>query len=169
MEAWLMEKGLDRATATSKKKQQAALTSRQKKVSIDRDALHKTWQTQAQSLGISFQKIPYQKQNTLSNNHVSSEEAAAQALQYAIKHLTERQSIIFERELINTALQHAVGLAKLTDIEHDIIRKIEKCELIEESPRYNASEDIDIQSSEPLTRHQWIEQLRKSGISCLAK
>lgn len=163
VDSWLMEQGLDRETATSEQKQQAALLSRQKKVSHDRDTLHQIWQTQAKALGISFKKIPYQKQNTQSNNHAPTEEAATQSLQYAIQHLTERQSIVFERELMDVALQHAVGRAKWTDLEKEVTRKIEKGELIQEVPKYHSSEEMGIASSEPLTRRQWVDNLVKTG------
>ncbi len=162
--AKLIEQGLDRTTATSQQKQRAALSSRQKKVSLDRETLHQTWQNQAKALGISFKKIPHQKQNAQSNEHVPAEEAATQSLQYAVEHLTERQSIVFERELMDTALQHAVGRAKWTDLEKEITRKIEKGELIQEAPLYCSSEEMDSVSSEPLTRSQWVDSLVKTGI-----
>ena len=163
VDAKLMEQGLDRETATSRQKQQAALSSRQKKVSLDRETLHQTWQNQAKTLGISFKKIPHQKQNTQSNEHIPAEEAATQSLQYAIQHLTERQSIVYERELMDFALQHAVGRAKWTDLEKEITRKIKYRELIQEALLYRSSEEMDMTSSEPLTHGQWVENLIKSG------
>lgn len=159
----LMEQGLIRTTATSRQKQQAALSSRQKKVSLDRETLHQSWQNQAKALGISFKKIPHQKQSTQSNTFVPAEEAATQSLQYAIEHLTERQSIVFERELMDVALQHAVGQANWTDLDKEITRKIETGELIQEAPTYYSSEDMKIESSAPLTRNQWVDSLVKKG------
>lgn len=163
VDARLMEQGLDRTTATSQQKQQATLSSRQKKISLDRETLHQTWQNQAKALGISFKKIPHQKQNAQSNNHVPAEEAATQSLHYALQHLIERQSIVFERDLMDVALQHAVGRAKWTDLEKEITRKIEQGELIQEAPKYYSSEEMNIASSEPLTRNQWVDNLVKTG------
>lgn len=164
VEAWLMEKGLDRATATSQQKQQAALLSRQKKIALDRETLHQSWQQQAKALGISFKKIQFQQQNTPSNQFIPAEEAATQSLHYAIEHLIERQSIIFERELMDIALQHAVGRAKWADLDKEITRKIENGELIQEAPLYRSSDEMDSATPEPLTRTQWVEHLVETGI-----
>jgi conjugative relaxase-like TrwC/TraI family protein len=163
VETWLMEKGLDRTTATSQQKQQAALLSSQKKVVLEREALHQSWQQRAKALGISFNKIQFQQQNTSSNQFIPAEEAATQSLHYAIEHLIERQSIIFERELMDIALQHAVGRAKWADLDKEITRKIKKGELIQEAPLYRSS-DEDSTIAEPLTRSQWVEHLAKTGI-----
>ena len=162
VDSWLMEQGLDRTTATSRQKQQAALSSRQKKVSLDRETLHQSWQNQANALGISFKKLPHQKQDPQSNVFAPAEEAATQSLKYAIEHLTERQSIVFERELMDVALQHAVGRAKWTELDKEITRKIESGELIQEAPTYHSSEEMNVA---PLTRNQWVDSLVKTGTS----
>lgn len=163
VEAHLSAQGLDRDTASNLQKQQAALLSRKKKISLDRETLHQVWQQQAKTLGISFKKIPHQYQKPQSKEYVPSEEAAIQSLAYAIKHLTERQSIIFEKELMDLALQHAVGGAKWADIEKEMTRKIGKGELIQEAALYYPSEEKDATSYKPLTRTQWIERLVKTG------
>ncbi|HAT9646616.1 TPA: conjugative relaxase [Legionella pneumophila subsp. pneumophila] len=165
VEAYLKAQGLDRESATSLQKQQATVLSRQKKTSLDRETLHSAWQEQAKVLGISFKKIPYQLQPAQSNAHIPAEEAAKQSLQYAIQHLTERQSIIFERDLMDLALQHAVGRAKLSHLEKEMVIKIEKGELLQEQPLYYPSEEMDAQSTQPLTRTQWIEYVVKTGVS----
>lgn len=164
VEAWLMAKGLDRDTATSQQKQQAALLSRQKKVVLDRETLHQSWQQQAKALAISFNKIQFQQQNISSNQFIPTDEAATQSLHYAIEHLIERQSIIFERELMDIALQHAVGRAKWADLDKEITGKIKKGELIQEAPLYRSSDDMDSTIAEPLTRSQWVEYFAKTGI-----
>ena len=91
-----------------------------------------------------------------------AEEAATQSLKYAIEHLTERQSIVFERELMDVALQHAVGRAKWTELDKEITRKIESGELIQEAPTYHSSEEMNVA---PLTRNQWVDSLVKTGTS----
>ena len=70
---------------------------------------------------------------------------------------------MFERELMDVALQHAVGRAKWIDLEKEITRKIEKGELIQEAPKYHSTEEMDIASSEPLTRNQWMDKLVITG------
>lgn len=107
--------------------------------------------------------MPHQKQNTQENEFVPAEVAAVQSLQYAIEHLTERQSIVFERELMDIALQHAVGRAKWADLEKEMTIKVENRELIQEAPLYRSSEEMDFASSEPLTHSQWIEHRVKAG------
>ncbi len=165
VEAHLKAQGLQRETATSSQKQRATLLSRQKKKSLDRETLHNGWQRQAKALGISFKKLSHQLLPPQSNAHIPAEEAAKQSLQYATQHLIERQSIIFERDLIDLALQHAVGRAKLYHLEKEMAIKIEKGELVQETPMFYPSDDMDAQSTQPLTRMQWIKHLTQKGLS----
>jgi conjugative relaxase-like TrwC/TraI family protein len=153
IESQLMSQGLDRSTATSQQKQHATKLSRQKKTSVDRETLHQAWIQQAQKLGITFDHIPHQRQ--AANTHLPKEEAAKQSLQYAIDHISERQSILFEKELLDLALQHAVGRAKLADIEKEMTRNIKARKLIKEIPLYRLADEHN--GSQSLSRAQWIE------------
>ncbi len=164
VETRLMVQGLNRETATSLQKQRATLLSRQKKTSLDRETLHQSWQQQAKVVGISFKKIPHQFDSSQFGAFTPADEAATQSLQYAIQHLTERQSIIFEQELMDLALQHVVGRVKLCDLEKAMTKKIENGELIQESPLYYPSEEKDVASATPLTRDQWVDDLVKTGM-----
>ena len=167
VEAYLNAKGLDRDTATSLQKQQAALQSRRNKTTLDRESLHQAWKKQAIEIGIAFQKIPNKEHHPQFNEQVPAEEAAKQSLHYAVQHLTERQSIMFERELMDLALQHAVGRAKWVSIEKEMVSRIRKGELIQEAPLYHPSDAVN---GAPLTRVQWVEDLVKAGVSsCQAK
>ncbi|MCX7116360.1 MAG: AAA family ATPase, partial [Legionellales bacterium] len=161
VEAHLNAKGFDRDTATSLQKQQAALQSRRSKTMLDRASLHQGWQQQASEIGISFQKIPNQGVHPRYNEQVPSEEAAKQSLHYATQHLTERQSILFERELMDLALQHAVGRATWVAIEKEMVASIIKGELIQEAPLYHPADAV---SGASLTRAKWVEDLVTTGV-----
>ena len=164
VETHLASQGLNRETATSVQKQQSALLSRQKKKFVNKEELHQAWQQQAKSMGISFKKSAPQLQESKYNTHIPAEIATNQSLQYAIQHLTERQSIIFGRELLDLALEHVVGKATWVELAKEMTRKIEKGELIQETHLYYSSEEKDAASSQPLTRTQWIDSLVKNGI-----
>ena len=60
--------------------------------------------------------------STAAAAHVAAE-GARRSVRFAIAHLTERQAIMEERELLDVALKHAVGRAKLRDIEREVDRQ----------------------------------------------
>lgn len=164
VEAHLVTQGLNRETATSAQKQQAALQSRKKKTVVDRITLYQTWKQQAKELDICFEK-PIKDHSHSQEKFIPANEAAMQSVNYAIEHLTERQSIMFERELMDVALQHAVGRAQWVDIEKEVIRQIGCGELIREASLFCPAEEVDNGSRKSLTRADFIEELIKTGVN----
>lgn len=166
VEARLAAQGLDRATATSIDKQQATLQSRAKKVLTEREALHQEWQAQARDLGIAFNRRDWaasgpQKSVKLhpAPLQIASDEAARRAVRYAVNHLTERQSVMSERELLDTALKQAMGAARLANITAEITRQTAQGSLIREAPLYRPADANGPHDAPGQPRAAWIAEL----------
>ncbi|EBC1886514.1 conjugative relaxase [Salmonella enterica] len=169
VEEYLAKQGLTRETASAQERQQAAMHTRSKKVSIEREALHAEWQAKAKELGIDFssrgwsgrEKGGSEKQ---AHSFMPSDEAAKRAVRYAVNHLTERQSVMDERELVDTAMKHAVGAARLEDIQKEILRQTETGYLIREAPRYRPGGQTGPTDEPGKTRAEWIAELAAKGM-----
>jgi conjugative relaxase-like TrwC/TraI family protein len=172
IEKKLAEDGLTRETASQSQKQQATLKTRARKVSVERESLFNAWCDKAKSLSIDFNHKNYAYQNDPHQKSVSdilpeyaASEAAKRSLRFAVNHLTERQAVIEERVLIDTAMKHAVGSARLSDIEQEIKTRVEEGYLIKEDPLYLPADEIRSQSQKPgKTRNAWIAELIEKNI-----
>lgn len=172
VEARLAARGLDRETASSAEKQQATLQSRARKVSAERAALHQEWQAQAQDLGIAFNRRDwagsgYEKgaEAPAPALHLPADVAARRAVRYAVNHLTERQSVMHERELLDTALKQAMGAARLVDITAEIRQQTAQGFLIREAPRYRQADASGPQDGPSRPREDWIAELHTTGLA----
>jgi len=166
----LAGKGLDRESATPEQKKTAALVTRPKKASIDRKALHQLWQEKAQELGIDFSSrewvgagAEHGENRHGASRQVPSEAAAQNSVRYAINHLTERQAAMTREVLIDTAMKHAVGNARIEDITREIIRQRSTGYLIQEQPLYKPANAASGGSVEVKTREMWICDLQAKG------
>lgn len=168
VEELLAEKGLTRETATTEEKQLATMQSRSKKVSAERAELHKEWQDRAKEVGIDFGSREWvgheQKGRVATPAEYATSEAAKRAVRYAVNHLTERQAVIDERELIDTAVKHAVGTARLADIENEILKQTATGYLIRETPRYRPGGQTGPTDEPGKTRAEWIAELGERGV-----
>lgn len=117
VEAQLHKKGLTRESATTSHKQFATLESRERKMSVNREELFKEWTKRAKDLDIEFlgrggSKKPSLEIKTLEPEKVLETKDTAilkdaeRNLKFAIRHLMERQAVISEKDLVNTALNH---------------------------------------------------------------
>jgi conjugative relaxase-like TrwC/TraI family protein len=154
IEAHLHEKGLTRETATSSHKQLANLQSRERKMSVNREELFKEWTQRAKELDIEFSpKVGYLKpslelqaiepsRRTVSERPSEDQEStrreptfglkdAMSNLKFAIDHLTERQAVISEKDLLNVALKHGRGGSRSGDIQGALHHFVKNGELIE--------------------------------------
>lgn len=173
VEERLAEKGLTRETATAAEKQNATMQSREKKQAVDREALHREWQRKAKELDIDFNRreAPEATRNERepmpAPAFVPADEAAKRAVRYAVNHLTERQSVMDERILVDTALKHAVGAARLNDIQTEITNQTRAGYLIVETPRYHPATEQnstnDPNRGPSLTRTEWIADMVETG------
>jgi conjugative relaxase-like TrwC/TraI family protein len=168
IEARLAGAGLTLDTATSERKQKVKLETRPPKVPTDRQALFAEWQARARELGIDFgardraasERDPELAAGTPSPHFAT--EGARRGVRFAIAHLTERQAIVEEHELLDVALKHAVGRATLDDIRGEVERKVVSGHLIRESPLYTLADQPA--AAKPLSRSTWTDVLAERGI-----
>ncbi len=174
IERRMAQDGLTPETATAEQKQHVKLATRPRKVSVDRQALFLEWQTRARELGLDLTRPAASVKGrsprgavTGNRNQGASAQAAFEgarrSVRFAIAHLTERQAIIEERELLDVALKHAVGRATLPDVRREIGRLSSTGYLIPESPLYRSA---DGPTNPPgLPRGAWIAAEVESGMA----
>ena len=166
IEARLAERGLCREEASSAEKQQATLETRARKGVVDRGAVFAEWQARARGLGIDFDRRDWagpdrsQSEGSLqdrSDDTLPTEEAARRAVRYGVNHLSERQAVIGERELIDVAMRHGVGRVQLRDVEAEVQRQTAAGFLIREAPVFRPASAADDRTD--LSRKAWIDLL----------
>lgn len=170
IEAYLAARGLDRTTADTTEKARAALNTRAAKRVTERDAVYDVWQQQARELKIDFTSRAWAGVSGLEAGPRSTphpdktQQHASAAIDYAIRHITERQAIVEEADLIHLALEHSYGTVVLSDVQHEIATRISDGRLITEPPLYAPAEGrAELRASlvEPRTRSAWIAALSK--------
>nr|WP_232464576.1 MobF family relaxase [Bordetella genomosp. 8] len=91
------------------------------------------------------------------------ERIAAEALRWAIKHLTERESVTREKTLLETTLNHSRGTGvTIVDVQRAINTFTKKGQLIRSTQLYRPSAQQD---GQVLSRNAWIRSLMTSGKS----
>jgi hypothetical protein len=142
--------GLTRETASSEQKQRGSLATRARKVSVERQVLFREWSDRARALGMDLGR-PVASSNGRrpsiqgrARDHLDPAQetalSARRSVRFAISHLTERQAVVHEGELLDAALKHAVGRCTLPDIRHEVRRLSASGYLIPESPLYRAAD-----------------------------
>lgn len=130
IETALEARGLDGAKASEK----AALMTRPSKVRVSRSELLDEWQNRAKVLGLDVAEPLAASKDRQANAASLSPDAiqalATEAVDYARKHLSERQATFTHDELEKTSLTHALGAIKLGDVRAAIDSAIKSNELI---------------------------------------
>ncbi|MBZ5763346.1 conjugative relaxase [Rhizobium sp. VS19-DR104.2] len=181
IEAALAAQGLNRETATHAQKNQAALSTRQRKVEVDRAAIRQEWQKRAAELAIDFHSREWagkgrdgveERTQRLPPKEIEKplEHYADKAVQFAIKSLTERNAIVKQSELEDVALKHGFGRVTTEDIRAALDRITRSGHLIRELPVYvsmnpGGKKKADGQPGPALTRQEWVATLQASGKS----
>ncbi|HDQ4405518.1 TPA: conjugative relaxase [Pseudomonas aeruginosa] len=172
IEERLASQGKTRETASAAEKQAAAMETRSPKTGAERDVLFKEWKGRAKDLGIDFKsrewagveaKGPHTERNS-TPSEVAADLAAKRAVRFAVNHLTERQSVMTEGNLINTAVKHGMAGATMKDVEAEIKRQIEKGYLIQEKTLYRPAENA-LAGDRGQSREAWIAELEAKGMS----
>lgn len=180
VEQQLQAQGLTRETATSAQKQAATMASRARKdKAVERQALHQAWKQRARQLGIDFERRDWagtgaeaslgrldRQEHERGGRSAAIEPAgvaATRAVRFAINHLTERQSVMKESELIDVAMKHSVGAAQARDIEAAVQREEDKGFLLREDPRYRSVSSAE-RDSPGHTRAELVEALVAMGL-----
>lgn len=115
--------GLSRATATAAQREDAALKTRDSKKAVDHAALREDWKVRAKEQGIDFASIEAERQRGLENlsDPALGNEKASDAVLFAIRHLTERESVVAHNEVLQVALNHAIKDALSAGVRLDAV------------------------------------------------
>ncbi|EEY4650066.1 conjugative relaxase [Salmonella enterica subsp. enterica serovar Agona] len=171
IEAELAKNGLSRETASHEQKNAAALKTRKSKGEVDRDVLYEGWKNRAKELQIDFDSREWKgaaNDDIARNTQPAAlekpiEYQADKVMTFAIRSLTERQSVITERELMDVAMKHGYGRLTLDDIRAARERAITSGNLIKEEATYAAATTNKKQQNVAMTREQWVTELVKAG------
>jgi len=174
IEELLAKQGLNRTTATQSQKQRATMLSRSPKVATERSEILKEWQQTAKELGINFDHSTYNKQSHIQQNgldksvkleitKVAKLEAAKRAVRFAINHLSEREAVIKEREILDIATKQSIGATTLPAIKRELQHHIKSGHLIKEDELYKPTADAAKETSQVKSKEGWIDEIAHKG------
>lgn len=133
IEAYLKtHKDLDRGEASAWDKKLIAVITRDRKTEVDRVHLQQEWVALSDKHDIDF-TVPVEV------THLHDKQEIAEVLPQAIEHLSERKSVFSHQVLVQAALERAVGIATLSEIETAIDVSIGTGLLIREGDRYTTA------------------------------
>lgn len=159
IEEVLRERGKTRADASTLEKQIIALATRPKKERLtdqERRSLMEHWKEKSRGAGIDFKP-------TGSGVPAQEGRAARESLEFAIAHLTERQSVMVDSMLMTVAMQHAVGRATHDELRAELGRQIAAGSVIAEEPLFRSAADRE---SPARTRAGWeAEAMQSQGLA----
>ncbi len=148
--------------------QSVTLSLREGKQAIDRDKLQEGWQERAIESGIdgeSLMNLSFKRQKALKKEKVSPPTPtiqADQALSYAILHLSERESVFQEKEIIRVSLQYALGEIGVVDVEQAMERSKSTGDLV----FLKSHQHLDFYTSvHVLTQEKQIIEIMKNGLN----
>lgn len=156
--------GLDRQTASRSQKQTVALKTRKGKApEITREELQADWSRQEKELGVDFSAGKRPVDKTIERSPEAVALIADECLKWAIKHHTERESVMDGSEMLRTALHRSIGTAiELKDVKVAVKRSLQKGHLILGTLQYRSAHE---RKGPGQTRAEWIEQLIQEGVS----
>ncbi len=120
IEAAMEERNLGATAENQRLAQRTALMTRAAKRDVDRDALRASWERQAAELGF--------EAHALAKPAPSREaglEPAAEAVEWAVEHLSEREAVFSRTGLLSAALAWSPGAAESAGIEREIAGRVE--------------------------------------------
>ena len=128
IEAAMEERGLGATAENPRLAERAALMTRAKKRDVDRDALRGVWEKQAADLGFHARTLvaeavsrPVAPATQDRGAAVAAElEPAAEALAWAMEHLSEREAVFARADLLAAALAHEPGRVTMSEAEREV-------------------------------------------------
>ena len=133
IENYLKDRGTDRSEASAWLKKLVAVATRDKKTPLDREVLREDWMKLSEQEGIDFHKPLVHRQPA------ATREAISAALEDAIAHLSERESVFTNAELLRVALERGTGIATLEELQSALRDHIKTGLLIQEGERYTTA------------------------------
>jgi len=162
--AELSARGTCREEAPHALRQGITLAHRKEKAQeLSRTELHRQWRAAAAGIGMQFDYAWQQAdiQPTKELEHRSDLVAQA-SLNWAIQHLSERESVMPLADLLQNAVRHAGGHTDITAIQTAIQSHVDSGTLIREAPHYRSTQDMQ---ASPMTREGWAaEVIRLRGL-----
>ena len=139
IEEALESRGKSREDASTLEKQVITLATRPKKDRLteqDRRVLMEHWKEKSRPAVIEYES----KLDAPARNEGNP---ARESVEFAVAHLTERQSVMVDSMLMTTAMQHAVGRATHDELRAELNRRIAAGDVIAEMPLYRPAADRD--------------------------
>lgn len=129
IEEALKAQGLRREDISAQKLQTVALQTRERKTDIDRAILQAEWQDRSRQAGLNFGH----HREVRMPDAVRYAERAAEAVAYASAHLTEREAVVRNTDLMRAALERGTGQTDLAAIRLAIKNAVVRGELIQKA------------------------------------
>ncbi len=125
IEAAMEERGLGATAENPRIAERAALMTRAKKRDVDRDALRGVWERQAGDLGFEAKDLAREASKAARDLDAATGEAAgrspaAEAVAWAMEHLSEREAVFARADLFAAALAHAPGRVTMAEAEREV-------------------------------------------------
>ena len=133
IEAAVAERGGGETADDQRLAQRAALMTRAAKRDVDRAALGQSWERQAASLGFDARGLAAEAMSNEAGRDVSPEAKrdtgaasgppptlAAEAVDWAVAHLSEREAVFARTDLLAAALAHDPGATGIGDVEREV-------------------------------------------------
>lgn len=168
------KQGLDLKNASRLQRETALLATRQRKnENYSRAELHAKWVKEANEIGMSLnmgyteakertQKAPAAPK--LDNE--GKQRVADMAAIWAIKHLTERETVMTHEALLSHAVMHAAGLVDVEQIERSLAKLHSQGKLIVRPEHYVSNTDLKGRAK---TRENWAKEYARAKKISLAK
>ncbi|HET6412540.1 MAG TPA: MobF family relaxase [Anaeromyxobacter sp.] len=171
MEKHLQTGGLTWEKASFEQRRRACDETRPRPAPKSLDALRREWQARARDLGIDFRRAreggraraALGRTLTADLAIFAVAQGARRSVRFAVAHLTERQAVVSEQDLVDVALKCAMGCATLADIEREIERQTAAGFLVREAPLYQVA---DLSRSERArSQSAWVAALIERGMT----
>lgn len=137
IEEALESRGKSREGASTLEKQVITLATRPKKDQLtehDRRLLMEYWKEKSRAAAIN-----YDGRRAVGGRNDAN--PARESVEFAVAHLTERQSVMVDTMLMTMAMQHAVGRATHDELRAELDRRIAAGDVIAEMPLYRPAAD----------------------------
>src|SRR5690606_30895033 len=156
--AELTARGTTRENAPHALRQGINLAHRQEKSqAFSRTELHQQWREAAAAIGMQFDQMQHQADRQQPQASEQSSGLVAHAsLDWAIRHLAERESVMPLADLLKSAVRHAGGHTDITAIQAAIRACVDSGALIREAPHYRSTQDM---KAAPMTREGWAQEV----------
>lgn len=159
---------LEKEVASHAARQAATLATRSKKdISINRAELYMEWVKQANEIGLNLEgeklKAKTMSLKTQQKTVPVTERVAEAALIWAIKHITERETVIERSNLISTALMYTEGTLTVKDISKAITVMLDQKKIFSRPDHYISNTEKNGQAK---TKESWAkEYAEKKNVS----